>query len=102
MTSIHEIPLNARLADSRADARETARLWIVDGEPTFVIGAQLWDEPEMWGLLIAEFIQHIATVYQAEGFDRKAVLQKITTALYVEVAPKLLLLKRCSEHSAAD
>lgn len=68
-----------------AEAVEVARLWLVDGQPAFVVGPELWERPEMWGLLVANFIHYLSAVYQAEGFDRRFVLGRILTSLATEV-----------------
>lgn len=81
-----ELPLGHSPANAAdADAVELARLWLVDGQPSFVVGDELWESPEMWGLLVASFIQYLSGVYQAEGFDRRCVLGRILTSLATEV-----------------
>lgn len=81
-----ELPLERTAAAALdAEAVEVARLWLVDGQPSFVVGKELWEKPEMWGLLVANFIQYLSGVYQAEGFDRRFMLGRILTTLAVEV-----------------
>jgi hypothetical protein len=85
MKIANEIPLdNSPVSDPSATAMEIARLWIVDGRPTFLIGPQLWQKPEMWGLLISDLIEHLGNAYQAAGFDRESAVRQIVTALTVE------------------
>jgi hypothetical protein len=67
------------------EAVEVARIWIVDGKPTFLIGTPLWDKPELWGLLISDLMRHVANAYASEGVNREFALQKIMGAFNVEM-----------------
>jgi len=85
MKLAEEISLEGSPVSNANDAAmELARLWLVDGRPTFLINTQLWEKPEMWGLLLSDFVEHIANAYRAEGNDRNAVIKKITMAFEVE------------------
>lgn len=66
-------------------AMELARVWISDNRPTFVLSGNLWDNPAMWGLLLVDFMKHIASAYAEQGRDEPEVLESILEAFNVEL-----------------
>ena len=38
----------------------------------------------MWGIILSDFMQHIANAYQNKGFDRSEIIEKINSAYIAE------------------
>lgn len=56
---------------------ELLRVWLIDGAPKFVITPNLWNDPAMWGILMADIIRHLGNAYELEGKDRIDAINRI-------------------------
>lgn len=65
-------------------AMELARIWIADNRPTFLLSGNLWDNPSTWGLLLVDFIKHVASAYAEQGHDKREILECILVAFDAE------------------
>ena len=76
-TKLRELPVPPDAAADK-DATEVARLW-TDGNAGYVsVGTHVFEEPGIWGIVIADLARHVANAYaQAEGHDPDEVLQRI-------------------------
>lgn len=75
---------DSQLKTSPSKGVEMARLWLLDEVPTFFVNDNLWERPEMWGIILSDFMQHIANAYQNKGFDRSEIIEKINSAYIAE------------------
>lgn len=74
------------VVETATKAMEMARIWIVDGDQHVILSPNLWKDPAAWGLMLADLARHVASVYEAQGHQRAAVLGKIHEAFEVEWA----------------
>jgi hypothetical protein len=63
---------------------ELVRIFISDGKPIFLLKTPLWDQPELWGLLIADLISHLGNAYSAEGFNPDDIIGRVLVAFDAE------------------
>jgi hypothetical protein len=62
---VRELPLLPDVARD-PNAVEFLRAWLVNGLPQATL-YPMWQNPEAWGLFLAQTIQHVARVYALEG-----------------------------------
>jgi hypothetical protein len=53
-------------ARSAKEANEVCRAWVVDGG-LHVSMQRSFDDPALWGLMLADVARHAARIYEAEG-----------------------------------
>lgn len=66
-------------------AMELARVWITDNHPTFVLSGNLWENPATWGLLLVDFMKHVASAYSEQGRNKKEVMESMLEAFNIEM-----------------
>jgi hypothetical protein len=67
-------------------AVEILRVWVVPGEAQQVVLEPTWQEPGVWGLLLADLARHAAKAYANNGLDEQATLARICQFLESELA----------------
>jgi hypothetical protein len=70
--------------DRDAKKMELLRVWLIDGAPSVVITPNLWEDPEMWGLMLADLMRHVGNSYEADGRNFDEVLSRIKAAFDAE------------------
>ena len=81
---MEELSVPSVISDAER-SMELARIWLADNKPTFVLSGNLWETPAMWGLLLVDFMNHIASAYAEQGSDRQTVRESILEAFSVEL-----------------
>jgi hypothetical protein len=66
-------------------SREVLRVWAVPDGSQQVSLDTTWDEPEAWGLLLADVARHAAKAYAALGFSEPESLAKIIDLFSAEI-----------------
>ena len=67
-------------------AMELVRIWVADGSQISAISPNLWKDPGSWGLMLVDLANHVASAYEAQGWNRAEVLSRIKKAYDVEWA----------------
>lgn len=69
-------------------AIEVFRGWIVDGKLQCTLLPAIWkDQPEMWGILLADAAYHVAdALAESTPMPRPVIMAKITKALLFELS----------------
>ena len=66
---------------------ELLQVWIANKGQHVSLRTGVWKDPSAWGIMLADLARHIANAYeQEEGLNRLKTLQRIRTALNVELA----------------
>ncbi|MGD9109391.1 MAG: DUF5076 domain-containing protein [Phycisphaerales bacterium] len=66
------------LAMKNPDAVEIIRVWIAKGKQEVCLKVGMWNDPAIWGCLLADVARHIANVYaHAQKVDFDEVLERI-------------------------
>lgn len=70
------------------EAIEVFRGWLIDNRLQCSLLPTIWkDEPEMWGVLLADAAHHVAdALAHAPGGDRPRIMAKIVTTLLRELS----------------
>ena len=77
MTHPHELIVPPAAANDES-ARELLRAWAVGGGLHVTLAPSLWDEPENWGIALADVTRHLADAYaELKGTDRADTIQRI-------------------------
>jgi Domain of unknown function (DUF5076) len=77
-----DIPQQA-LSDIRAV--ELARIWAAGGNQVVAFRAETWSEPANWGIMLVDFVKHIADAYAQLGKgSRNEILSMIRLAFDAE------------------
>jgi hypothetical protein len=77
-----DIPPQA-LSDIRAV--EIARIWAAGGNQVVAFRAETWNEPANWGIMLVDFVKHIADAYARLGKgSRNEILSMIRLAFDAE------------------
>src|SRR5262245_44010550 len=85
MRDMRELPI-PEAARKDARAAELLRVWLADEQQHVALRAGVWDDPAAWGLMLADIARHVANQYRlAHGYDEQAVLERVKTALQVEL-----------------
>ena len=72
-------------ADDAEQAIEVARGWIVDNRLQCSLFPTLWqDTPEVWGILLADFMSHIAQALALETDMTEDELRRIIATRLIE------------------
>lgn len=80
----NELPDPPAAAERGERAVEMVRIWIAEGNYHVVISPNLWKDAAAWGLMLVDLAKHVASVYEVQGHDRAAVLERIHEAFEVE------------------
>jgi uncharacterized protein (DUF2267 family) len=72
---------------SDPEATEIARVWVAHQGQHVSLRVGLWKEPESWGIVLADLVQHIANAYVQENhLDREHVVASIFKLIQAELA----------------
>ena len=74
---------------ARNDRRsfELLRVWIADGEQHISLRAGIWDDPQAWGVMLADLAGHIAIIFEQSGtLGREEALAGIREGFEAELA----------------
>jgi hypothetical protein len=75
------------VAESDPNAIEVVRMWVAKGGQHVSINPLVWQDPQAWGIVLADLAGHVANAYeQALGLDREQTMKKITDLLLAELA----------------
>ena len=86
MATPDELPLPAEIADA-TEANEVLRAWILDSRLTCVLHPQAFEDPVIWGMLLADIARHVGHAYeQLQGLDPDAVTEAIAESFAAELA----------------
>jgi hypothetical protein len=73
-------------AESDPNAIEVVRVWVANGGQHVSINPLVWNDPQAWGIVLADLAGHVANAYeQALGLDREQTMKKITDLLLAEL-----------------
>jgi len=64
---------------------EIARVWAVGGHQLVSLDPDIWDDPGAWGIMLVDLANHVATIYETKGLNRKKAFQRIIEALTAEL-----------------
>lgn len=64
-----DIPPQA-LSDIKAV--EIARIWAAGGNQVVTFRAETWSDPGFWGIMLVDFVKHIADAYAQLGIGTKS------------------------------
>ena len=68
-----------------ADAHEVLRAWVADGGLTVAV-RRSFDDPSVWGILLADVARHVARIYAEEdGVTEEEALSKVVETLTSEL-----------------
>jgi hypothetical protein len=68
-------------------AMELVRIWVSREAPYFAIAGSQWDDPAVWGLLLADLARHVANVYQRDtGANTDATVDRIKSGFLAELS----------------
>jgi Domain of unknown function (DUF5076) len=85
MAEARELPVPDE-ADDAGEAHELVRGWLIDNRLACSLLPGAFDDPAVWGVLLADVAHHIANALaESEGADRAAVLAAIRRAFEVEM-----------------
>jgi hypothetical protein len=74
---------------ARTDAKsfELLRVWIAHQDQHISLRVGVWQEPEAWGMMLADLARHIAAAFeQSEKRDPIEMLQRIRAGFEAEIA----------------
>lgn len=73
---LQELPIPPDAATG--NSTELARVWTDGGESYVSIATGVFEEPGIWGIMLADLARHAANAYaQSEGRDPEEVLKRI-------------------------
>lgn len=73
-------------AKKDSNACEIARVWIANDNLHVSLKVDIWDNPFIWGMLLADLAQHVANSYmQIQGWDRIETLHRIRQGFDAEM-----------------
>jgi hypothetical protein len=73
-------------ANDAGEAFELLRGWLIDNRLVCSLFPSAFDNPAVWGVLLADVAHHVANALaESEGTDRAAALQAIASAFNVEM-----------------
>jgi hypothetical protein len=68
-----------------ADAHEVLRAWVADGGLTVSV-RRSFDDPSVWGILLADVARHVSRIYAEEdGTTEEAAMAKVVETLTSEL-----------------
>jgi hypothetical protein len=76
-----------RLPTPPANAAEVLRVWAAQDGQLVVALTPNWEEPEAWGLVLADIARHVARAYQkARGTTQEEILDAVLGLFAAEMA----------------
>ncbi len=67
------------------NATELIRVWAAGGRQHVSLAAGAWEDPAVWGIVLADLVRHAAEAYrQTKGFDPEKTAERIKTLLDAE------------------
>jgi hypothetical protein len=76
-----------RLPTPPANAAEVLRVWAAQDGQLVVALTPSWEEPEAWGLVLADIARHVARAYQkAKGTAQEETLDAVLGLFAAEMA----------------
>ena len=54
-------------AEADPESREMARIWIANKRQHVSLPAPVWDNPELWGMMLVDLAKHVAKSYELNG-----------------------------------
>jgi len=65
---------------------EIARLWVANGAQHVVLRTDVWPDPAVWGIVLADLARHVALAYQRkDGHDLEDVLERVLAGFHTEL-----------------
>ena len=75
-----ELPVPPAAKDAE-QAAEVLRAWIIDGQ-LHLSAHRTFDKPEMWGVMLLDFANHAARMYEQQGvMTQRDAIMRITGAM---------------------
>jgi len=82
---MNELPVPPEL-DSDPEATEVLRAWVVEDHLECSLLTGVFEEPEMWGSLLADLIRTVAQgLEEQEGKDQQEMIERIVAAFEQEI-----------------
>ena len=75
-----------RIATDGSKALELLRLWASTSGPHQMVLKKGFDEPGVWGILLADVVRTAASVYASEGMEFDVAFERIQSVLTRELA----------------
>jgi hypothetical protein len=86
MANPEELSLPSEIGKA-TEAAEVLRAWIVDSRLVCVLDPQAFEDPAIWGMLLADVARHVGQAYeQLQGADPEAVSRAIAQSFAAELA----------------
>ncbi|MFN0050655.1 MAG: DUF5076 domain-containing protein [Planctomycetales bacterium] len=64
---------------------ELVRVWGAGGKQHVTIAAEIWEDPECWGMMLVDLAQHLANAYEESvRMPREDALQRIKAGFDAE------------------
>lgn len=80
---VRELPIPPQI--SAGNGTELVRVWTNDEGAYVSVATGVYEEPGVWGIVLADLVRHVANAYeQAEGLDRAEVIQQIMALFAAE------------------
>jgi hypothetical protein len=74
------------VAEADPDSVEVVRVWVARGGQHVSLNIGAWQDPEAWGIVLADLAGHLANAYEQDlGLDHEETLRKITDLLVAEL-----------------
>ncbi|HVU89376.1 MAG TPA: DUF5076 domain-containing protein [Pirellulales bacterium] len=68
-----------------ANSRELIRVWAAGGQQHVSLAADAWEDPAVWGIVLADLARHAAEAYrQTKGLDPEKTAARIKALLDAE------------------
>jgi hypothetical protein len=75
-----------KAAEDDPKSFELLRVWVANKGQHVSLRTGVWNDPAMWGIMLADLARHIANSYQQDmGIDRLKTLQRIKAGLDIEL-----------------
>jgi hypothetical protein len=85
MAEARELPIPDEVSHA-GTAHELMRGWLIDNRLVCSLFPSAFDDPAVWGVLLADIANHVANALsECEGADRATVLAAIRRAFEVEM-----------------
>ena len=68
-------------------AAEILRVWVAPGHDQQVSFKTTWEDPGVWGTLLAGIVRHAAEAYEKQGRDAREVFERIDATFESEFIP---------------
>jgi hypothetical protein len=75
-----------RAAEMNVDSTEVLRLWKVPViRQQVILRHDAWEDPAMWGLMLADIARQVTRAHAQEGQDEKEVFERILAGFRAEI-----------------